>query len=114
MIQLDKSLHAWGSQDFRTILKQEIAQLGADHLPLHKALSSGNHVADEPVSVIINNIVEMESAIRVTAGIFYKGVMGGCSCADDPGPPGESNEYCEVQLDIDKVSAATKVTLCAE
>lgn len=111
MILLDKSLRAWGTPDFQAILKQEIAQLGADHLPLQQGLSGSNHVADEPVTVLINSVVELENVIRVRAGIFYKGLLLGCSCADDPSPPGESNEYCEVQLDIDKASAATRIAL---
>jgi hypothetical protein len=53
----------------------------------------------------------MENVIRVKAGIFYQGVLGGCSCADDPTPASEINEYCEVQLDIDKSTAATAVEL---
>lgn len=114
MIRLHKALAAWGTPDFEAVLKREVAQLGADHLPLQQGLSGSNHIADEPVSVLINSIAEMGDAVRVRAGIFYKGVLSGCSCADDPGPPGESNEYCEVLLDIDKETAATEVVLITE
>jgi len=38
MIQLTKALHAWGTPDFEAVLKQEIAQLGADYLPLQQGL----------------------------------------------------------------------------
>ena len=111
MIQLNKALRAWGTPDFATVLKQEIAQLGVDHLPLQQGLSGGNYVTDDPIMVAINSVTEMKTVIRVTAGIFYQGVMGGCSCADDPTPTSESNEYCTVQLDIDKKTAATVVML---
>jgi len=111
MVRLDKALHAWGTPDFEAVLKQEIAQLRADQLPLQQGLSTGNYVTAEPVSVMINSVAEMENIIRVRAGIFYQGVLGGCSCADDPTPTSESNEYCEVQLDIDKTTAETAVTL---
>jgi hypothetical protein len=114
MIQLNKSLHAWGSPNFEAILKQEIAQLGADRLPLQQGLSSSNYVTDDPITVLINNVVEMENIIRIRAGIFYTGGIGGCSCADDPAPSGENNEYCEVQLDMDKTTATTVVGLVAE
>jgi hypothetical protein len=113
MIRLDKALHAWGTPDFATILKQEIAQLGADQLPLQQGLSTGNYVADEPITVVINSATESEEMIRVTAGIFFKGVIGGCSCTDDPTPISDINEYCEVQLDIDKASAVASVALVA-
>jgi hypothetical protein len=54
------------------------------------------------------------NTIRARAGIFYTGIIAGCSCADDPTPVNEENEYCEVQLDIDKATAATTVILLAE
>lgn len=111
MIQLNNALRAWGTANFQTVLKQEIAQLGADHLPLQQGLSGGNYVSEAPIMVAINSITETEKVIRVKAGIFYQGVMGGCSCADDPTPTSESNEYCTVQLEIDKKTAATVVML---
>ncbi len=110
MMRLDQALCAWGSPDFKAVLKQEIMRV-AGHLPLQQGLSSGNYVTDDPITVMINSVAEMENIIRVRAGIFYQGVLGGCSCADDPTPTSESNEYCEVQLDIDRTTAATTVTL---
>lgn len=111
MIKLDKALRAWGTDGFAAILKQEIAQLSVDQLPLQQGLSTGNYVADEPITVAINSVAEMEDVICVKTGVFYKSVIGGCSCTDDPTPASEINEYCEVQLDIDRSTAVTKVAL---
>lgn len=111
MLQLDKALRAWGTADFEAVLKQEIAQLGADQLPLQQGLSTGNYVAADPVTAVILSVAEMEKVIRIKAGIFYKSVIGGCSCESDPTPTSENNEYCEVQLDIDKVTAVAAVAL---
>jgi hypothetical protein len=113
MIQFDKALCAFGTSDFEAILKQEIAR-SAVRLPLQQGLSTGNYVAGTPITVAIISVVEMQNAIRVKAGIFYQGVIGGCSCADDPTPASDINEYCEVQLDIDKATAVTAVALVAE
>lgn len=88
--------------------------MGDDQLPLQRGLSTGNYVTADPITVMINSVAEMENVIRIKAGIFYQGVLGGCSCADDPTPTSESNEYCEVQLDIDKASAAASVVLVTE
>lgn len=112
MIRLEKALRAWGTAGFEDALKQEIAH-HASHLPLQQGLSSGNYVTDEPVVVAINSIAELENVIRIKAGIFYQGVLGGCSCADDPTPTSESSEYCEVQLDIDKTTAFASVALAS-
>jgi hypothetical protein len=114
MIKLDKALRAWGKPGFESILKQEVAQLGANQLPLQQALSNSSSVSDDPVTVVIINVADMESAIRVKAGIFYQGVVGGCSCAGDPTLDNKINEYCELQLDIDKFTAATRVELVGE
>lgn len=111
MPKLDKALQAWGTPDFEAILKQEIAQLGADQLPLQQGLTISSTVTADPVTVIIHRVTELENVIRVRAGILYQGLVGGCSCADDPTPISDNNEYCEVQLDIDKVTAVTTVAL---
>jgi hypothetical protein len=114
MIRLDKTICALGTPEFVAILKQEIAQLGGDHLPLQQGLSTGNYVTAAPITVMINSVAEVDNVIRVRAGIFYQGVLGGCSCADDPTTASESNEYCEVQLDIDKATAVAAVVLITE
>ena len=114
MILLDKALRAWGSPDFKTILKHDIESMDAEQLPLQQGLTTGNYAISNQLTVMINSISEAENHIRVTAGIFYKSVIGGCSCADDPTFINENNEYCEVRLDIDKASAATAVSLVME
>jgi len=111
MIRLGKALHAWGTPDFEAVLQQEIAQLDAHELHLQQGLATGNYVTDDPFTAMINSVAELDDMIRVRAGIFYRGVIGGCSCADDPTPVSEINEYCEVLLEIDKATAATAVTL---
>lgn len=110
MIRLARSLSAWGSLEFAAVLKQELEQQ-ADGLPLQQGLSASSSVADAPVTAVIHNVAETENAIRIKAGIFYQGLLGGCSCADDPGPPGENNEYCELLLEIDKTTAMASVVL---
>jgi hypothetical protein len=111
MIRLGKALEAWGTPGFEEVLKQEISRLGADQLPLQQGLSGSSNVTGDPVTVVINSVAELNDVIRIKAGIFYRGVISGCSCADDPAPGNDINEYCEVQLDIDKVTAATRVEL---
>lgn len=114
MIQLHKSLNAWSTPEFETVLKQEIEQLDAACLPLQQGLSVSSHVTDRPFQVMIISVREDSGTIRVKAGIFYTGVIAGCSCADDPTPVDELNEYCVVRLDIDRATANTTVTLLAE
>lgn len=114
MCHLPKSLHAWETPEFRDILKREIEQLDAGQLPLQQGLSSSSYVTDRPFQAMIISVSEEAGLIRAKAGIFYTGVIAGCSCADDPTPIDEQTEYCVLQFDIDRVTAETRVTLLAE
>ena len=110
MIRLTKSLNAGGTPDFECILKTEIEQLDAEQLPLQQGLSTSSYALDDKLNVRIISVSEEANFIRAKIGIFYSGIIAGCSCADDPTPVEEQNEYCEVQLDINKMTAETTVT----
>lgn len=114
MSQLPKSLQAWNTPEFEDVLKREIEQLDAGTLPLQQGLSSSSHVTDRPFQVMILGVREEAGLIRAKAGIFYTGVIAGCSCADDPTPMDEQAEYCVLLFDIDRVTAETTVTLLEE
>ncbi|MGA7800342.1 MAG: hypothetical protein WCC36_05985 [Gammaproteobacteria bacterium] len=114
MIQLARSANAWGTEEFEDILKTELEQLGPDQLPLQQGLSVGGYATDSGVNVMIISVSERAGDIHVKAGIFYKGIIAGCSCADDPTPVDEHSEYCEVRIEIDKDTAETKVVLVGE
>lgn len=60
---------------------------------------------------MILNTTEENDSIQVKAGIFYAGIIAGCSCSDDPSPTDEQNEYCELQFIINKDTAETSVNL---
>ncbi len=111
MMRLEKSLSAFGTPEFAAALKLELSQLAIHQLPLQQGLSAGSYVIDAPVTVVNISAVDTGEAIGVQAGVFYQGVIAGCSCADDPTPVGETNEYCEIRLDIDKLTALTRVAL---
>jgi hypothetical protein len=114
MIRLTKSLAAWGSSDFETVLRQELERLDTSHLPLQQGLSHSSQATDTRPQVMIISANETDDMIRVKAGIFYTGIIAGCSCADDPTPVEAQPEYCVVEIDIDKASAAAKVILLEE
>jgi hypothetical protein len=113
MIQLSKTLNAWGTPEFEEVLKREIEQLDAGQLPLQQGLSTGSYAVDRSLSAMIISVSEDADVIHAKAGIFYTGIIAGCSCADDPTPVDENSEYCELQFTIDKVTADTTVSLAA-
>jgi hypothetical protein len=114
MIQLTQSLNAWGSPAFESILKREITQLGAARLPLQQGLTTSSIALDDTLDVMLISVAEAAGCLTVKAGIFYSGIIAGCSCADDPTPIDLNTEYCVVRVEIDKATAAATVTLLAE
>ncbi len=114
MLRLAKTLNAQGTPDFKDILKKELEQIAPEQLPLQQGLSAGSHVQDDKFTAVILGVTEENDSIRARVGIFYTSIIAGCSCADDPTPVSELNEYCKMQLDIDKKTAETKVALLPE
>ena len=113
MIRLTKTLNAWGTSGFEDILKGEVEQIDPDQLPLQQGLSISSHVTDSRRTLLVLGVADDAGFIHVTAGILYSGVIAGCSCADDPTPVDEQNEYCEVQIEINKKTAEATVALLA-
>jgi len=114
MIRFIDALNAWGTPDFTAILQRELERLKADQLPLQQGLSSTSHALDSRISAMIIGVDGEGSVIRAKAGIFYTGIVAGCSCADDPTPVTEQDEYCVVLVTIDKATAGTTLVLLDE
>ncbi len=111
MIRLVDVLNAWGTPEFSKTLKAAIEGMDAGQLPLQQGLTTTSYAMDAKLNAMIIGFSEEGDFIRAKAGIFYSGIIAGCSCADDPTPVDEQNEYCVVQLDIDKRTAETRIRL---
>ena len=111
VVTLQASLEAWGSDRFKDTLKNEMAQLNVEQLPVQQGLKHSSHAVYDNPDVVILSVTEDGDCIRVKAGVFYSGIISGCSCADDPTPTDMVSEYCELQLDINKETANTSVSL---
>ncbi|MGD2119433.1 MAG: hypothetical protein PVG66_13810 [Chromatiales bacterium] len=114
MIRLPKSLAAWPDADFDAVLKQEIEQLDTRLLPLQQALSQSSHVKQDGFSVMLISCNEQADQLHIKTGVFFKGLIAGCNCADDPTPMDEYSEYATLLFAIDKTTADTQVSLLAE
>jgi hypothetical protein len=109
-MRLPESVHAWGTPDFVATLKRELAD-HADELPLQQALTGTSAVANEAVTVVLLDTRVDDTQIHAKVGIFFAGILAGCSCADDPAPVEPQTEYCELRLAIDRRTAETAVRL---
>ena len=111
MLYFSNSIKAWGTSAFKPVLKIEIEQLKAGSLPLQAGLRTGNYALDTNLQAMILDVVETSDSLQVKVGIFYTSIIGGCSCADDPSPVDENNEYCDVLCTINKVTGAACIQL---
>jgi len=110
-MQFGNALKAWGTPAFESVLKDAIAHMDAALLPLQQALARSSYTDGANRSVTILDVSATAGCIRVKAGIFYTGIIPGCSCADDPTPLSEIAEYCEVLLEIDRRTAQATIAL---
>jgi hypothetical protein len=111
MLHLPRSLAAWPSPDFAATLKLELEQLDPAALPLQAGLTSSSYVHGDRFTVMVIGTREDAESIKVKVGIFYEGIVAGCNCADDPTPVEAQSEYCEVEVRIDKATAAAVARL---
>lgn len=108
------ALAAWPSPAFNDAMKAEIEALDADLLPLQQGLTRSSHANPGSVGAVILAVTEAPSRLLVKVGLFYTGIIAGCSCADAPTPVDEINEYCEVLFEIDRNTAAATWVLVPE
>lgn len=100
MPRLFQTARAYGTPEFESTLKREIAALGPDVLGLQRGLTSGSVSLGKDLGVMLLGVSESADAIRIRAGIFFTSVLSGCACADDPTPENENSEYCEIEVEI--------------
>lgn len=114
MIRLTEAVRAWGTPQFADTLKQELEHLEPGQLPLQQGLTAGSHALDDPFTVMVIGASGRAGRIHAKAGIFYSGIIAGCSCADDPTPIDTLAEYCEVEVVIELATGEATVALAAE
>ena len=114
MIRLPAALDAWSSPQFATVLKREIEQLDGSRLPLQQALKASSHALEDRFDAMIISAADEPGYIRARVGIFFSGILTGCSCADDPTPVEPQGEYCELLFSIDKATAEATVALLGD
>lgn len=111
MFVLNEVIGAWGTPAFEACFKTAVEQLPAAQLPLQQGLAQTSHVSSEPFRVMVLASSAERGVVRVKAGVFYSGIIAGCSCADDPTPIDVVAEHCELLFEIEQKSGNTRVTL---
>ena len=108
MIKFSQSLQHYPSEDFKRVLKDEIEACDKKLLPLEKGTAQGGYVSDEPITATVLRVTDQTECIQVLVGIFFTEIVICCGCGDDPMP---TNVYCEMNFEIDKQTAETKIKI---
>jgi hypothetical protein len=114
MPRLPQALAAWGTPDFAAVLKRELEAAGPAALPLQQCLTASSYALDTGCSVMVLGAAAEGETIRARVGVFFHGVIAGCSCADDPTPVEPQQEYCELEVRIDRTSGVADVKPCRD
>jgi len=114
VILLPASANAWDTKRFKRTFSDEVEAMDNGQLPLQQGLSQSSVVSETDFNVVILNISDTSDVIHVKTGIFYAGVIAGCSCADDPTPLDEQTEHCELLFKINKFTGETKIILLSD
>ena len=113
-IRLPASTAAWGTPAFAATLKSELEHLPPGQLPLQQGLSSTSVALEDDVQIMVIRADEEAGAIHAKVGVFYTGILAGCSCANDPTPVEPQAEYSEMQIAIDKTTAEATVSIAEQ
>ena len=105
------ALRDWTSERFAATLKRELLALDPADLPLHGVTTQGGIVDDTGIDATILGATDDDLAIRVTVGVLFTEIVGGCSCADEPAP---TNTYCEMRITIDKATAEAQLSVIGD
>ena len=110
-VLLPESVQALGTAEFPAVFKKEFQSLKAHQLPLQQALRQSSSVSGSPFSILILHHNSDATTLQVKVAVMFKGLISGCHCVDDPTPMEEENEYCELQVNIDKATAIASIEL---
>ncbi len=92
-------------------IRKALEKMDRNKLPLQQGLSGSSVALDDELQVVMLSTRVEKDAIEARAGLFYTGVIAGCSCADDPTPMDRVNEYCEIDIRINRETGEARISL---
>lgn len=110
-MDFSQTLAHWDEPHFDAIFRKEVLALDPQRLPLQQGLRHSSHALTDDLEVVVLSRHAEEEHREVRAGVFYRGVIAGCSCADDPTPQDEITEYCELRFVIQSPTGEVQIEL---
>ena len=95
-------LQCQNKSELQAAFKQAAQFLDAEQLNLQQVVSQGSMALNEDIEVMLLATEQNDQQLIIKAGIFYRSLIAGCNCADDPSPVDTLQEYCEARFIIDR------------
>jgi hypothetical protein len=110
MTEFSRVLQSVDSDDFEAVFKLALKSLSIEQLQLQQAVKSGSTVLSEGITVMVISRQQTEQFLQVKAGIFFRSMIAGCNCADDPSPVETLEEYTEALISVNKKDASFSIS----
>lgn len=98
MSGFDATLAAAGTPGFAATLAADLERRHADLRRLAAAASTTGYVEEQGLRTTLLGSGHDDGMLRVRLGLFFREVLAGCSCGDEPTT---QEGYCELVLVID-------------
>lgn len=99
-------LQCTNSDEFAAQFRLALSSLDVEQLSLQQAVKNGSIALNQGISVMIISHQQTELLLEVKVGIFFRSMIAGCNCADDPSPVDTLEEYAEAWFYIDRRDAS--------
>lgn len=109
MSVFDGALKAFNSADFEAQFKMAAQSLDIEQLKLQQALQKGSAVLPSPPTLMIISSHQDKYMLIVRSGIFFRSIIAGCNCADDPTPVDSLEEYVEATFEISRKDGSFRI-----
>ncbi|SMN13591.1 hypothetical protein BHECKSOX2_714 [Bathymodiolus heckerae thiotrophic gill symbiont] len=83
--------------------QQALKYLTLDNLPLIECCRHSGNIDEDSIDISLFSSAESEQVIQLKIGVFFREIIPGCTCSDDPLQAiSYENGYCELQVKVDK------------
>jgi len=109
MLKLPALISSWGQAGFDDELKQALAKMPADQLPLKQLAQYSGVFNEHSLQFSILNQDENDTLILLKLGVFYQEIASLCPCSGEQ--PEYIDGYCEVMMQLNKQDGNTSFEL---